>query len=257
MGDPVVGLSLQNFIVTEGRLGVDSVKMPFASYRSTAMDTALIVSRSPSMAARTVLTERIVRDIAGKLSDFVSFRVISAEAVPALVSPSGASLETMVRAAVDKGENYSPAWAFDLGVRLGVTELLSSRNRKAVIFLTDGDLGPGAFRSYGLRETLDYMRNNSITFYPVYIQPPPSSSGGELDFLAKETGGEVYRYYTAGALGTLARDLAKQKDGNYLLTYLSSRPTDFGRAYIPVEVEVNFVRRSGRDEGGYFAPLEF
>jgi DNA-binding beta-propeller fold protein YncE len=255
LGDPVVGLDIQNFIVTEGKTGVGPVKMPFASYRSAALEAALVVSRSPAMAAQAGLTGRIVRDIAGRLSGFASLRVISAGPVPALVSRPGEGLDSMVRAAVDKKENYSPAWAFDLGVRLGVTELLSTRNRKAVIFLTDGSLGPDAFRLYGLQETLDYMRNNSIVFYPVYTQPP--SSGEELDFLARETGGKVYRYYTGDALGDIAQDLAKQKDGNYLLSYRSSRLTDFGRAYIPVEVEVGLVRKSGRDEAGYFAPLEF
>ncbi|MDR1931504.1 MAG: 6-bladed beta-propeller [Spirochaetales bacterium] len=255
MGEPVVGLSAQNFIVTERRLAVGAAEMPFASYRSETLDLALIVGRSAGMADAQALTERIVRDVAEKLSDFAAFRVVSPGPTPAIVSRPGDSREFMVNAAVDKKENYEPAWAFDLGVRLGVTELLSSRNRKAVIFITDGNLGPGAFKSYGLQETLDYMRNNSIVFYPVYIQPP--SSGEELDFLAKETGGRVYGYYNAGALGNLARDLAKQKDGSYLLSYRSSQPTDFGRAYIPVEVEVNLVRRSGRDEAGYFAPLEF
>jgi DNA-binding beta-propeller fold protein YncE len=254
-GDPVVGLDLQNFIVTEGRLGVGPAQMPFASYRSDVLEAALIVSRSPAMASRAALTEKLVRDIAGKLSGFASFRVISPGPVPALVSRPGEGLEAVVRAAVDKKENYSPSWAFDLGLRLGVTELLSTRNRKAVIFLSDGDIGRDAFGSYGLQETLDYMRNNSVVFYPVYTQPP--TAGEELDFLARETGGKVYRYYTPDALESLARDLARQRDGNYLLSYRSSRPTDFGRAYIPVEVEVNLVRKSGRDEAGYFAPLEF
>ncbi|MDR1316287.1 MAG: hypothetical protein LBK13_05380 [Spirochaetales bacterium] len=255
-GDPVVGLDVQNFLVSEGRFGVGPARMPFASYRSAVMDVALIVSRSPSMASRAALTERVVRDIFARLSGSVSFRVISAGSVPAVLSRPGEGLEALVRAAVDRKENYSPDWAFDLGVRLGVTELLSTRNRKAVIFLTDGNSGQGAFESYGLQETLDYMRNNSIVFYPVYTQPP-SSSGGELDFLANETGGKVYRYYTDEALDSLARDINGQKDGNYLLSYRSSSLTDFGRAYIPVEVEVNLVRKSGRDEAGYYAPLEF
>jgi hypothetical protein len=229
--------------------------MPFASYRSGVLDVALIAGRSPAMAANQALTEKIVRDIAERLSGAAAFRVISPGEVPAVVSRPEDSRERMVSAAVDKKENYSPAWAFDLGVRLGVTELLSSRNRKALIFITDGNLGPGAFRSYGLQETLDYMRNNSIAFYPVYTQPSPG--GEELEFLARETGGKVYRYYNADALGSIARDMAQRMDGNYLLSYRSSRNTDFGRAYIPVEVEVTLVRRSGRDEAGYFAPLEF
>jgi DNA-binding beta-propeller fold protein YncE len=255
VGRPIVGLGLANFSVTEGRLGVGPVQMPFASYRSRLLDVALVVGRSPAMASNRALTERVVRELSGKLSEGAAFRVISPGEVPALVSRPEDTRERMVSAAVDKKENYSPAWAFDLGVRLGVTELLSSRNRKAVIFITNGDLGPGAFRSYGLQETLDYMRSNSIVFYPVYTQA--SSGGEELEFLARETGGKVYRYHNADGLGNIARDMVKQRDGNYLLSYRSSRDTDFGRAYIPVEVEVNLVRRSGRDEAGYFAPLKF
>jgi len=207
------------------------------------------------MAAGGALIERIAHDIADKLSGFAAFRVISPGKTPALVSRPPDSRQRMVSAAVDKAENYTPDWAFDLGVRLGVTELLSSRNRKAVIFITDGTLGPGAFRSYGLQETLDFMRNNSIVFYPVFTQAP--AAGEELEFLALESGGKVYRYYSPDALRTLGQDLARQKDGNYLLSYRSSRDTDFGRAYIPVEVEINLVRRSGRDEAGYFGPLRF
>jgi hypothetical protein len=32
--------------------------------------------------------------------------------------------------------------------------------------------------------------------------------------------------------------------------------TDYGRAYLPLEVEVYLMERSGRDSTGYFAPLE-
>jgi DNA-binding beta-propeller fold protein YncE len=254
-GRPVVGLDLPNFIVTENRLGVGPVEMPFASYRSESLDIALIAGRSPGMGTRRELTERIIRDILADLRGFGSVRVISAGPVPAVVSRPGDGPETMLAAAVDTRENYRPDWAFDLGIRLGVTELLATRNRRAVIFVSDGNLPENAFRNYGLQETLDYMRNNSVVFYPVYTAD--SRGGGELEFLARETGGKVYRYFNAEALGSLARDLRNQRDGNYLLRYHSARETDFGRAYIPLEVEALLIRRSGRDEAGYFGPLEF
>jgi hypothetical protein len=33
-------------------------------------------------------------------------------------------------------------------------------------------------------------------------------------------------------------------------------PTDFGTAYLPLDVEVYLMDRSGRDSIGYFPPLE-
>jgi hypothetical protein len=33
-------------------------------------------------------------------------------------------------------------------------------------------------------------------------------------------------------------------------------PTDFGRAYLPVEAEAYLMNRSGRDRTGYFPPVE-
>ena len=41
----------------------------------------------------------------------------------------------------------------------------------------------------------------------------------------------------------------------YSFRYTSRSFPEFGQRYIPVEVQVNLVRRSGRDELGYFAPL--
>jgi hypothetical protein len=254
-GKPVVGLDERNFILTEARLRPSSFEMPFAAYRSRSVDVALVASRSPTLESQRELMVRAARDIGERLEGLASLRVISAGPSPALVSQPGAAREAMAQAAADRVENYQPDWAFDLGVRLGVTELLSVRNKRALIFLSDGNLPDSSFGSYGLQETLDYMRNNCIVFYAVYTSVPQGQ--GELEFLARETGGKVYSYFNAEALAGLRADLESQTDGSYLLRYRSTRETDFGRAFIPVEVETLLVRRSGRDESGFFAPLEF
>jgi len=40
------------------------------------------------------------------------------------------------------------------------------------------------------------------------------------------------------------------------LSYVSTLPTNFGENYLPLETEVYLLNRSGRDESGYFAPLQ-
>ena len=254
-GDPVVGLGADNFIVSERRVRVERVDLRFAAHKSASFDIALLPDRSPEMAAKRSVVEKAAREAWDRMGKAGIFRVVSPGAAPTVVSRPEDPPAVMARAAADTDGSYGPDWAFDLGIRLAVSELAVSRNRKAILFLSSGTLPGTAFRRYGLQETADYMKNNSVAFYPVYL----SDSGGtpELEFLARETGGRSIRYFAPPGLTSLAEDLSAQPDGTYVLEYRSSSPTDFGRAFIPVEVEAFLVRRSGRDESGYFGPLEF
>jgi DNA-binding beta-propeller fold protein YncE len=254
-GDPVVGLDKMNFVVSEGRVSVQPLELPFSGQKSERFEVALVVERSLALRDRRNIVERAAREVIDKIGSAGGIRVISAGPQPSLVAAPGILPELMARAAGDRPESYSRNWAFDLGVRLGATELIGERNRKALIYISSGVLGDEAFRNYGLIETAQYMKNNGISFYPVIL----AASGGsaELDYLAGETGGKAYRYFDAAALSSLIKDLRNQKDGGYLLRYRSVNDTDFGRRFIPLEVEATLIRRSGRDETGYFGPLKF
>jgi hypothetical protein len=54
----------------------------------------------------------------------------------------------------------------------------------------------------------------------------------------------------------MVRSIANTPCALYTLSYRSLLPTDFGRAFLPVEAEVYLMERSGRDSAGYFPPLE-
>ena len=43
----------------------------------------------------------------------------------------------------------------------------------------------------------------------------------------------------------------------YQLTYTSVSSSEYGKKYIPLEVETYLLNHSGKDESGYFAPLEY
>ncbi|MCX7949979.1 MAG: 6-bladed beta-propeller, partial [Treponemataceae bacterium] len=77
-----------------------------------------------------------------------------------------------------------------------------------------------------------------------------------LEYLAQETGGAVLYLYRPEGIGPVLQGLRKRSSGIYQLQYTSRLPTNFGNAYLPLEVEVYLLQRSGRDILGYFAPLE-
>ncbi|MEW5814070.1 MAG: hypothetical protein AB1798_01575, partial [Spirochaetota bacterium] len=63
--------------------------------------------------------------------------------------------------------------------------------------------------------------------------------------------------YQPDGIGSLAADVLLRRNGMYVLKYRSLKNSNFGEAYIPVEVESFLFKKSGRDELGYFGPLEY
>ena len=98
------------------------------------------------------------------------------------------------------------------------------------------------------------MNNNGIRFYAVNLQQ--RTLPAELAYLCVKTGGMHTYIYAEKGIAPIIDDLIAKPVGSYQLSYTSSLPTDFGRAYLPVELEVRLLTRSGRDETGYFAPLQ-
>jgi hypothetical protein len=98
------------------------------------------------------------------------------------------------------------------------------------------------------------MANNGIVFNAVLIGETDASE--EIRYLCRETGGELLPLYRPQGIHGSIRNLASYPSGSYTISYRSQLSTDFGRAYLPVEVEVYLMERSGRDSAGYFPPLE-
>ena len=136
---------------------------------------------------------------------------------------------------------------------MAVDTLIPSRSKKAVVFLTQGDLGKYAFESYNLNQTIQYMVNNQITFYPVYVDD--AAANPELEFISQRTGGGSYFLFNPAGIGDIIHNLELRYTPPYLLQYESHADPEFGEKYISVSLSTFFNQKSGRDESGYYAPL--
>ena len=126
------------------------------------------------------------------------------------------------------------------------------------MYVGTGGLGALAFEQYSLSEMAAYLANNNIIFNAVLVGASAFSgvNSEELRYLCAETGGKVLPLYRPAGIKEIVDDLISAPNGLYFLTYQSLLPTDFGRAWLPVEAEVYLMERSGRDSSGYFPPLE-
>jgi DNA-binding beta-propeller fold protein YncE len=248
---PIVGLEGLNFRLSEqGRLvGEQNFLLP--GYRSQQAGISVLIERSAETRALRDDLAAAVRDINAALDDgdrIVS--IVSAGDQPRRERMDGSP------DAVSRGTaaSFSPRWRFDLGLRLAATDLLSAEKKRSVVFVCSGNLGDLAFEQYGLSELAAYLANNGIVFNAVVVGGRAAAE--EIRYLCRETGGQVLPLYRPEGIRELIQDLAAYPSGLYTISYRSSLPTDFGRAYLPVEVEVYLMERSGRDGTGYFPPLE-
>jgi DNA-binding beta-propeller fold protein YncE len=251
---PVVGLNGQNFILSEEGHTVSEQNFLGAGYRVDQADISILMERSNQTLGLRDDLAAAVRDITTALTESSSGRVIS------MVSAAGQPLKERTEngnwavAARGDAAAYTPRWRFDLGLRLAATDLLPGEKKRAVVFVGAGALGEFAFEQYGLSELAAYLANNGIIFHAIMVGGNQVDAG--IRYLCDQTGGEVVTLYRPEGIGQVIRSIASIPSGSYILSYRSVLPTDFGRAYLPVEAEVYLMERSGRDGIGYFSPLE-
>jgi DNA-binding beta-propeller fold protein YncE len=250
---PILGLNESNFFLTESNNPVDRQTMFSPGYSYSGADFSLLVERSQKTSSRLNDLAAAARDIGRALQEMGNSKVVSV--VSAGAQPHRErhenSLENAVRGTAD---SFSPRWRFDLGLRLAATDLLSASPKRSVVYIGSGDLGDMAFEQYSLSEMAAYLANNGIVFNAVIIGQEQASAG--VEYLCRQTGGRAMNLYRPQGIGEMIKSAAETPCGLYSFTYNSRLPTDFGRAWLPFEVEVKMVERSGRDNIGYFPPLE-
>ncbi len=253
MRRPIAGLDANNFLLTEGGLEAAEQVFMLPGYRRTGADIAILVERSQATANMRDDLTAASRDIGSALREMEGSKIVSV--VSAAVQPRreqhDVSLENAVRGSAD---SFSPRWRFDLGLRLAATDLLSASPKRSVVYVGSGGLGELSFEQYSLSELAAYLANNNIVFNAVIVGGGVVSPA--VEYLCAQTGGQAMRLYRPRGIGELIKSTAEIRSPLYSFSFTSKLPTDFGRAWLPLEIEVYLMERSGRDNTGYFPPLE-
>ena len=253
-GRPLLGLDSTNFRITEDRFPTGASDLVYAGYRSRQAAVSLVVDRSASLSAEPETIRAAAFDVHDALGPEDRLWVVGAGDQPVVEASPGDGRLASADAAVGEVSTYGTG-RIDLGIRLGVSSILGELGRRAIVVVSDGTLSPEAFENYSLSETAQHLANNHVSLSVVYTRR--NVSNPELDFLAEATDGStVYLYQPEGA-GVVLREIRERPSGSYMLLYNSVHDSDFGRRYIPLEIEAYLFERSGRDEAGYFGPLEF
>ena len=249
---PVVGLQANNFYISENKRPAAQIQFLGAGSNNSGADITLVIDRSASSEYKEEI-ETAVKEIAASMKEKSILRLVSAGQIPVLEyvgSPEGVKNFNIESLKNPQAKNTS----IDLALRLAANDLINADRKRSIIFISDGNVSSSSFEKYTLAELSSYLNNNIIGFS--FIQLSQKAVASEYDYLISNTRGELYYVYRPESLSSVVSDIINQPNGIYQLSYLSSLPTNFGENFLPLEIEVYLLNRSGRAESGYFAPLE-
>lgn len=249
----VVGLGENNFYITEQKRPVNKLKYLGSSSYSQFSDITLLIDRSRRSSEFGEQINAAVREIAAAMKNRGTLKIVSASKIPALEysgKPSGA-LKFDVAALKNP---VSDEISLDLALRLAANDLVNAEHKRAVVIISAGKVSLNAFEKYSLSETAAFLNNNHISVASVLLTQ--NACDEELDYIVSNTPGKEYYIFRPEGLSGIVEDLVDIPSGLYTFSYTSVLSTNFGEKYLPVEVEAYLLNRSGRDECGYFAPLQ-
>jgi len=250
---PVVGLQEENFYLTENKRPVSNLKLLGAASNNTEADITLIIDRSKTTALYKSEMETAVKEVAASMNGKGVLRIVSAGNIP--VTEYIGSPDALGDFKLDALKNpLSNTVAVDLAMRLAANDLINAAKKRAMIVITAGDDNSLTFDKYNLTELTSYLCNNSVGFSCISLTQKAMPE--ELAYVVDNTAGEEYYIFRPQGLGDVVKDIIELPQGIYQLSFTSSLQTNFGTKYLPLESEVYLLNRSGRDETGYFAPLE-
>lgn len=250
---PVVGLQYENFYFQENQRPVGNVSYIGSAANNTYADITIIIDRSNTTKDYKNEIEIAVKEIAESMDGKGTLRIVSAGSVPVteyIGNPArlgNFSLEALKT-------KYTNTVAVDNAIRLAANDLINATKKRGIIYITDGQTEYDSFNNYTLSEITAYLNNNTIDFS--IIQVSQTSVDDQLQYLIDNTCGDTYYVFRPEGLQSIYQDIVKIPQGVYQLSFTSTLPTNFGENFLPIEVEVYLLNRSGRAESGYFAPLQ-
>ncbi len=250
---PIVGLSDINFFITEDKYAVTGQTLTGSADLNDKCDITVIIDRSSRMKAYEADVQYAIREIAASMNGKGTMRIVSSGYIPTseIIATPNEMLNFNIKQIKTE---YSDSCSTDLAIRLAANDLVNGEHKRAVVFITEGTVTNGAFSNYTLNDLSSYLNNNGISF--ALVSTAQQAAGTEFAFITENTSGDSYYLYRSEGISSIVSDLVAIPSGIYTLTYTSGMATDFGRSYLPVELEVYLLNRSGRAETGYFAPLE-
>lgn len=257
----ITDIDSESFMLTENNANVGRLRADYLDQFQDRASWVILISKSERM--------KNYRDSYTWLADFFiselrekdKVKVISyADTTREDSEFTNSRLRLLEALHQNTNEDYKTASAMAVGRALyrSVDQLVPEKGRRAVIYITDGDLSDEGLADYSLTRIKAYAANNHIPVFVISYEHPDvenrTRSKERLKELTKETQGRYY--YAYGNLSSLKDDLLSVKEQRYVLNYRSLANSDWHKQYMELKLNVKFQGRTGFETAGYFIPEE-
>lgn len=254
-GNPILGLKNKNFILSEGNGYLVNADLAYKGTDTTNGDIVIVLDTSASSFKKENLSiiQNAIENIKNEFAPTGKVFLIP------ILSAGGNvnfNLEEETIQSVMASAQQTANGDFSVAIRNAALELAKNvDSNKAVIFISDGQINDENFQTYGFAETYSFLKRKQISFYLVKVGA--NSISDKMQYLIENTSGYSQDLINPKGFKNLHEKVLEQKNSYYIMKYKSNMNSDFGRRYIPLKVEAYLNNRSGKDELGYFAPLNF
>ncbi len=162
-----------------------------------------------------------------------------------------------IQTAMNENAESENSPALGTGFYASLSKLLPEQGKRALIWITAGDLPIEGLGKISLTRLENYAYINHIPVYIINFEYPEIAPWKEnrikLKQFAERTGGKYFHAYDA-KLKNIEKAIRAKKRVRYLLVYESEADSDWQKQFIDLRVNVNFQGRTGVETAGYFIP---
>lgn len=247
-GEPVYALKRENFRITEDNAVVTRINVDYMRNRYPSVSMVLCVDRSPANKGFHGELPWVSEFILRKMRRNDKIKVLNFNRDFWTGNPFDWSRRRTLKALRERRYGQGQ----DIGAVLynAISDLLPSLSRRAVVLLTPGSVGQDSFTRYSSKYIIEYARSHYIPVHIITFNPADE----ELERIAGETGGKLYRASNAAGLNSIYDEIKRSEEYRYVLLYHSYKMPTFKGWWTDLKINIDYKGQRGYEWGGYFVP---
>lgn len=238
--EAVIDLKSNNFTIEENNQIIPS-SLQYSSTNDKSLSIALIAGGHHQDYNFSLIPKITPILEAGDL-----FRLFHENPQPSLLTNQVSQTQNAIARLVDVDQQKS---YFGQTLRFTLDSLSRDRKHKVVIYINDTN-NPIETNNFDLTDLSNYLETQNASFFAIV-----QNNNELLKYLAEKSGGRIFTNMDTRELMQSIQQQRAINNGYYSLKFRSVSDTDLARRYVPVNVTVRYLKLSGKDSLGFFAPL--
>lgn len=136
-----------------------------------------------------------------------------------------------------------------------ISDLLPVKGKRAVIWITEGNIEPEKMPDFSMSRLESFARNNHIPVFIINFENPDiidwKNKKSYLKEFSEKTGGKYFASFDS-SLKDIEKTMRSIVEERYVLTYQSNGRKSWKGQYMEIKVNVKFQGRTGMETSGYF-----